>query len=307
MNRVFVVLIALCLLVLHSPVEAQIRGARYLRIPASGVVQVVRLADGSTLVGRFTDVTGDPVRFELASGPVSIPRAEIREITESAARTVRSGEYWPDDPNPSRLFFGPTARTLPAGGADFSSTYLFLLSGSVSVGGVAQIGGGLSVLPLDDFSDNIFFATAKVGIPVNEKVQFAVGGIAGWAGGLDDEVGGQGIGAAYGVGTFGSKDHALTAGLALPFGDVDTKPVLLVGGETRISKRLKLVTENYFVTEQRTRFDGTSLTNYTAVVGVFGYGVRIFSEKLAVNLAFLNSTDGALFPGVPYVDVVIRF
>lgn len=290
-----------------SPLEAQIRGERFLRVPGPDVVQVVRLADGSTLVGRFVDVSGDPVRFELASGAVSIRRADIREISESAARSLRSGEYWPEDPNPSRLFFGPTARTLPTGAADFSSTYLFLLSGSVSLGGVAQVGGGFSVLPLEDFTDNVFFATAKVAIPVNEKVQFAVGGIGGWAGGLDDEIGGAGFGAAYGVGTFGSRDHAVTTGLAIPFGDVESNPVFLLGGETRITKRIKLVTENYFVADRQARFNGTGFDQVTKVIGVFGYGVRIFGEKIAVDLAFLNSTDGGVFPGVPYVDFVVRF
>ena len=289
------------------PAAAQVKGMRYLRVPDSTAVHIVKLADGSTVVGRFIDVATDPLRFETSGGVITIRRADLREIKETQRSGLRSGEYWPDDPNPSRLFFGPTARVLPANEADFSSTYLFLLSGSAGVGGVGQLGAGLSVLPLDDFSDNLFFVTGKVGIPVSPKVQFAVGGLAGWAGGFDDDIGGAGIGAVYGVGTFGTKDHAFTGGIALPFGDVDTKPVFLLGGETRVGKRVKLVTENYFVVEDdRYQISGVQYGS-RHLAGVFGYGFRIFGDKIAVDLAFLNSTEGGVFPGVPYVDFVVRF
>ncbi|MEZ4457001.1 MAG: hypothetical protein R2882_10705 [Gemmatimonadales bacterium] len=300
-------LLPLLLLGLVARLDAQMKGERYLRVPEAGVVQVLHLADGSTLVGHFVDVSGDPVRFETRSGVFSIPKADIREISESGSATMRNGSYWPDDPNPSRLFFGPTARVLPNGAADFSSTYLFLLSGSVGVGGVAQLGGGFSVLPFEDFTDNLFFATAKVSVAASPKAKFAVGGLAGWAGGFDDDIGGGGVGAVYGVGTFGTNDNAATIGLAVPFGDVDTHPIILAGGETRITRRIKLVTENYFVLDKQEEFTGTTLRRKAHVTGIFGYGVRIFGEKIAVDLAFLNSTEGGVFPGVPYVDFVVRF
>jgi hypothetical protein len=68
----------------------------------------------------------------------------------------------------------------------------------------------------------------------------------------------------------------------------------MLGGETRIHRNLKLVTENYI----------TTTDNADAV---FSYGLRIFNEKISVGLAFLNSTEGGVFPGLPYVDFVIRF
>jgi hypothetical protein len=287
----------------------QIKGERFIRVPDSATVQLVKLADGSNLVGRFIDVSGDPLRFETSSGILTIRRADLREVRETNQRQTRGGEYWPEDPNPTRLFFGPTARSLPDKEADFSSTYLFLLSGAVSIGGHGQIGGGFSVLPLEDFTDNIFFATAKVSVPVNPKAQLAIGAIAGWAGGFDSDIGGGGLGAVYGVGTFGSRDHAFTAGMALPFGEVETNPVILLGGETRLGKRVKLVTENYFVPHSNScgDFQNGMCVSTTEVAAIFGYGLRIFGDKLSVSLAFLNSSEGGVFPGVPYVDFVIRF
>jgi hypothetical protein len=209
---------------------------------------------------------------------------------------------WADDPNPTRLFFGPTARTLPRGAGDFSDTYLFFLSGAYGLGSNLQIGGGFSVFPTDKFTDNIFFLTAKVAVRPAKNVTLAVGGLLGQVGGFGSSLGGddgEGVGAFYGVGTFGSADHALTGGVVFPYasGDLGDDPVFLIGAETRVARRIKLVTENYL----------TSGGDYNNVVGVFSYGVRLFGEKMSVSLAFWNSTEGGIFPGLPYVDFVIRF
>lgn len=292
-------LVAMVMLALViSPATAQIKGERFLRVPDSSAVQVVRLANGSSLVGRFIDVGGDPVRFETGGGVITIRRADIRDIKEISRGAVKQGQVWFEDPNPTRLFFGPTARSLPKGEGDFSSTYLFFVSAGYGVGGNAQIGGGLSIAPLENFGDNIFFLTAKVGVRAGKNAQFAVGGLVGSVGGFADDLGGSdrsALGAVYGVGTFGSKDHALTLGVIMPFaeGDFADKPLLMFGGETRVARRLKLITENYLSTE-----GGDAIVSY---------GLRIFGEKMSVSLGFLNSTDGGVFPGVPYVDFVIRF
>ncbi len=278
---------------------AQARVDDRVRVPESTRTQVVKLADGSTLVGRFVDVSGDPVKFETSGGVVTLQRSSIMDVKEVASSSLRGGRYVLEDPNPTRLFFGPTARTLEKGEGDFSDTYLFLLSGGYGLGGHAQIGAGLSVVPTGDFSDNIFFATGKLGFSPSKNVDLAVGGLVGWTGMFGDDLGGSGglaLGAVYGVGTFGSKDQALTLGLAVPFagGDIAETPVILAGGEARIARRLKLVTENY-------------LTTGADKVAVFSYGLRIFGDKIAVDLAFLNSSAGSIFPGVPYVDFVVRF
>jgi hypothetical protein len=282
-----------------KPVAAQRKGAQYVRVPDSSVTQIVKLRDGSTLIGRFVAVEGETLAFETSAGRLSLRRADLLEVREVAARSMRNGRFWPADPNPTRLFFGPTARSLPRGEGDFSNTYLFFLSGAYGLGGNAQLGGGMSVFPFDDFTDNIFFLTGKLGINAGRYATLAVGGLLGWAGGFGDELGGSdgfGLGAFYGVGTFGSGDHSLTAGVIFPYaeGDVADEPVLIVGGEARVHRSIKLVSENYFSTSGD-------------VEGVFSYGLRIFNEKISVGLAFLNSSEDGIFPGLPYVDFVVRF
>lgn len=300
MRKVFS--LAWAALLVTAPVaSAQMKGAKFLRVPDSAVVQLLKLTDGSTLVGRFSDVSSEPLQFQTDGGTIAIRRLSIREIREVRRSAVRNGRIWNADPNPTRLFFGPTARSLPKGEGDFSNTYLFFLSGAAGVGSNIQIGGGLSVFPSDDFADNIFFATAKVGFRPHRNVSIAAGGLLGWVGAFGDDLGGDdgvGVGAFYGVATLGSDDHAFTTGLIFPYaaGDLGNDPVLLAGFETRAHRSVKFVSENYFTTG-----------GGNDVEGIFSYGVRLFGEKISVSLAFWNSTEEQIFPGLPYVDFVIRF
>ena len=53
-----------------------------LRIADSSQVQVIRLRDGSSIVGRITEIGPDTVKFAAASGTLSIARADIVELRE---------------------------------------------------------------------------------------------------------------------------------------------------------------------------------------------------------------------------------
>ena len=51
----------------------------------------------------------------------------------------------------------------------------------------------------------------------------------------------------YGVTTFGQPDASLTAGLGYGFvgGDLADRPMVMIGGEKRLTRRMALVTENW--------------------------------------------------------------
>ena len=42
---------------------------------------------------------------------------------------------------------------------------------------------------------------------------------------------------------------------------------------------------------------------------LFCYGLRFFSNKISVDLGFMNAPTGEelFFPGIPYLDFVVRF
>jgi len=268
-----------------------------IRVIDSTQVQVIKLRDGSSIVGHVTDVGADSVRFVAAGGTLSIARLDIVEVREVAKASMRKGEVWPVSPNATRLFFAPTGRMLDRGEGYFNDTYLFFVSVQGGLSSRFNLGGGLSVLPLDDFTDNVLFITPKIGVVATPKFNMAVGGLAGWVGALADEGENSSFGILYAVGTAGSRDQSLTFGTGVAYagGQFADRPVVLLGGESRLGRRVSFVTENYLIPNED-------------VNGVISYGLRFFGEKISVDLAFWNAPgEDMFFPGIPYVAFSVKF
>jgi hypothetical protein len=268
-----------------------------IRVADTTQVQVIKLRDGSSIVGRVIDVGADSVRFAAAGGTLSIARLDIVEVREVAKASMRKGEVWPVSPNATRLFFAPTGRMLDRGEGYFNDTYLFFVSVQGGLSSRFNLGGGLSVLPLDDFTDNVLFITPKIGVVATPKFNMAVGGLAGWVGALADEGENSSFGILYAVGTAGSHDQSLTFGTGVAYagGQFADRPVVLLGGESRLGRRVSFVTENYLIPNED-------------VNGVISYGLRFFGEKISVDLAFWNAPgEDMFFPGIPYVAFSVKF
>jgi hypothetical protein len=268
-----------------------------IRVADSTQVQVVRLRNGSSIVGRVTEMNADTVRFAAIGGTLALPRGEIVELREVAPSAMRNGEVMPVNPNATRLFFAPTGRMLSRGEGYFNDSYLFLMSVQGGLSSRFNLGGGLSVLPLDDFSDNALFITPKIGVVATPKFNLAVGALAGFVGGLMDEGEDASFGVLYGVGTVGSPDASITfgTGLAYAAGQFADRPVAMLGAETRLGRRVSFVTENYLIPNDD-------------VTAVISYGLRFFGEKLSADLAFWNAPGNVtVFPGIPYVAFSVKF
>jgi hypothetical protein len=260
-------------------------------------VQVIRLRDGSSIVGRVIELSGDTVRFASAVGTLTIPRMYVAELREVEKSSVRRGEVWPANPNATRLFFAPTGRMLAKGEGYFNDTYLLFLSVQGGLSSRFTLGGGLSIVPLDDFSDNVVFVTPKVGLYTSPRFNLAVGGLFGFVGGLADEGEDASLGVLYAVGTVGSADASLTfgGGMAYAGGEFVDTPVAMLGGEVRLGRRMSFITENYLIPNED-------------VNSVISYGLRFFGEKLSVDLAFWNMPgEDVVFPGIPYVAFSVNF
>lgn len=260
-------------------------------------IQVIRLRDGSSIVGRVTAATDDSVRFVTAVGTLSIPREYIVGLREVERASVRRGEVWPTNPNATRLLFAPTGRMLAQGEGYFNDTYLLFLSVQGGITSRFTLGGGLSVIPFDDFSDNVLFVTPKLGLVSSPRLNLAVGGLAGFAGGLADEGENATFGVLYAVGTVGSQDASLTFGTGLAYagGEFADTPVAMLGADVRLSRRMSFITENYLLPSDD-------------VNSIISYGLRFFGEKLSVDLAFWNMPgEDALFPGIPYVAFSVNW
>lgn len=284
-------------LLLAAPAAAAAQGGD-VRVVDSTRTQVVTTRDGSTFVGRVVETTADSVRIQTAHGVITVGRAEIREVREVATSAIRDGEVWLPNPNASRLFFAPTADMLKKGEGYFSDTYLFFINVAVGATDRVTVGGGMSIFPTPDFAqNNIYYFTPKVSVHNGERTKLALGALAAWVPFLDDPGSPNTFGILYGVGTFGSPDGSVTLGTGYGFAgsSLADRPLFMVGGQRRVSKRVALLTENYIWPVAGTN-------------PLVSYGVRLFSDKLSVDLGFWNVLSGdAIFPGIPYLGFATKF
>ena len=258
-----------------------------MTVPDSAHIQIVTLRDGSTIFGRILAVNADTVTFQTQAGNIQLSASAIREIKEIPAVDLREGEYWFPNPNSTRLFFAPSGQMLKKGEGYFSDYELFFPGIAYGVTDNVTIGGGVSLFPAA-VEDQVYYVTPKIGISVADKVHVAAGVL------FARTHGGTG-GIYYGVGTFGDGNASVTLGGGYGFagGKIEAKPVGMIGGELRVSRRIGIVTENYLLPVSDNNF-------------LYSFGLRFMGEKLTTDLALVN-VSGSDVIGIPYVDFVFRF
>jgi len=262
-----------------------------LKIPVPGLVQVLATKDGSTIIGRIVEVGETEVRFETKLGKLTIPIQTIKRIKEVPESSIRKGQYWYPNPNATRLYFGPTARMLKRGECYFADYELFFPALTVGVTDRITIGGGMSIFPGVSLDKQLFYLTPKVGLKSFNNLQFAAGALVIK---VPDES--RLVGILYSLGTFGTPDGSVSVGLGYGFVGRHTanKPMVMIGGEKRLTRRVAIVSENWII-------PGVDQP-------VVAYGIRLLGEGLSFDIAFLNEIGSdAIFPGIPYVDLVFKF
>jgi hypothetical protein len=250
----------------------------------SDTVYDLRLRDGSALIGRITAVDGDTVTVLTSAGiRIAMARAEIRSIAPVRGR-VRDGEVWLEDPNSTRLFFGPTGRSLRAGEGYVGAFELFFPFVAVGITDRITLAGGTPIIP--GAFGRVWYAAPKVEVLTKDRLHLSTGLLA-----LADltDSGSEMIGILYGAGSWGDPDNSVTAGAGWAFSgeDVAHRPVLMAGGETRVSGRVKLITENYLFTYEDSRYDPSAPGEYRYDLGhvaLMSFGLRILGERLSGDL-----------------------
>jgi len=252
----------------------------------------LRLTDGSELTGRVVAVDDTSLTLlTFAAARVLLPRGSIASWRALAGRVTSTG-FRRADPNTSRLFFSPTGRTLPRGSGYFADYYLFLPVAAFGVTDRVMLSGGMSIIP--GLSSQLFYVAGKVGVYDSPDAALAVGGF--WATVPDESDGSLGMG--YLVTTLGSDDHAVTLLAGYPFTtrQVAREPLFVVGGETRIASRSKLMAEVWKLPQEN---------NVPAL-----FGLRWFGDRLAVGFGLVyvigpDKIEG--WPFVPWVDFAINW
>ena len=285
-------LVTLVALVLGAPITRSAGAQGTAPIAVSDTAMEIRLNDGSILFGRVIAAEGTRITIASESGArIELDRSQIALIKPTASRLV-NGERWNEDPNATRLFFGPTGRAIGRGEGYFAVYELLMPFLSFGVSDRVSLSGGTPIVPLA--MGEVFYLAPKVTVVSQPGVDLATGVLAFFA---PDEA--ETVGLLYGVGTFGSRDNAFTVGLGLPFitGEGDTfsdRMLLMFGGEARVSQRTKFITESYFMPGESG--------------GIMTGGFRFFGERLSAD-AGLGLIVGDGGPGccLPIVNFVYAF
>lgn len=265
----------------------------------------VELTDGMVFIGKIIGKESDTIVLKTPIiQRIEITTNSIKSMTELDETQIKDGNYWFTNPHASRYLFGPSAFNLKKGEGYYQNTMLVLNSFNVGVTDNISIGGGFELIStFGSIATNNFepllFITPKVSFEVTED--FHAGAGLYYVNTPSFELvsrNGSGLAIAYGIGTYGSKDHNITGGLGWGFvqGQFEQKPIITVSGMTRITQKTALVTENWLISND----------NYYSV---FSYGVRFFGDNLAVDLAFVNNSDIAeeFIIGFPWVSFVVKF
>ncbi len=252
-------------------------------VAPADITQEIRLRDGTTAVGRVDAVDGARVTFRtLAGATLTIDAADIVSLTTVEGRASGT-EFWKDDPNPTRLFFGPTGRPLKRGDVYLGVYEIFIPFVQAGITDRFSIGAGTPLI-FGGGGDRPFWLTPKFTVIARPKTQVAVGAM------HMMNIDGDSLGVAYGAMTQGTRDTAFTVGVGYAYEEFEDSgaPVVMIGGEHRVHRHVKLVTENYVFREG----------------GIASAGVRFMTGRLSADLGLatpLGVDDVFVFPMVNFV------
>jgi hypothetical protein len=295
MHRFWVVLAFV--LALASPLGAQRISIDSVATQDTSVRHIVKLRDGSTLIGRVTSVTADSIRFQMAQGDLAVARTAIAEVRQVGAGSMRNGQWWFENPHSTRLLFSSTAFPLEKGTGYYSNAWLFMHTFAIGLSDRFTLGGGGTTIPGIAFTDNLFYLLPKYTIMKAERTNVALGALMGFFpfnSDANDEVTSAGL--VYVVGTTGTRESNVSLGVAWGYADDDLtdRPGFMLGGQGRISRRISLISENWFI----------PIGGETE--GVLSYGLRFLGENLSVDLAWI-SLLGSGDISAPWLGFAFRF
>jgi hypothetical protein len=292
----------LCCLALGLPAAAQ---AQKTTAPAPGAPATtneyllgrtyrVETTKGTTFTGSLVGLSLNGLEFESQElGHISLERDQVRraELQGEAPGKTKSGYY--DIGNGTRIFNAPTGRGLRKGEGTIQTTYLFLVGAEYGITNNFSVGATVSLLPGVPLSQQAFVLAPKFTAPISEKVHFGAGVIYANIPFDNRDSGGAGIG--YGSLTYGGAEDNLTLGIGYGFtsGEIGSTPVLQLGGQKRISRRISLLSENYIVADSKAGMGGlygvkfnwrrTSLGVAAAYVYLFAHDEQSFDYSYNPN------------------------
>lgn len=273
-------------------------------VPAVGTMVRITMTDGSVYLGEIISQELGIIRLKTMNlGTLQVPTVNIERLEDMSAAKMRKGKYWFENPSYNRYFLGQSAQPLRKGEGYYQNIWIFFNAAHYGITKNISIGGGFEFLSTFGAQTPIFFLSAKAGFPFGQRSSAGATirylNIADLGGNDDidtDLAGGLFLGTAQY--TYGTNDHNITGGIGYGIAGKEAadRPVFVLSGQTRVGRRMGLLTENYIIPGDR-------------VEAVFIYGMRFMGERISFDLVFLNHREIAkvIFIGIPMVDFVFKF
>lgn len=260
----------------------------------------VELQSGTSFTGMLRAASAEELEFETTDlGVVKVPRANLKRLVMLTGKH----DYF-DIGNGNRIFFAPTGRGLRKGEGTLQVVSLVLVGANYGVNKYLSVGGYVSLLPglgIDQF----LMLTPKVTLPISERLGVGAGVLYlripsfGFASNSRNT---YGAGIFYGTATYGTADNNFTAGLGYGFFEqrIGSEPVFQFGGQTRVARRLSLLSENYMI-------------NRVGMSGLYGFKINWprtsfgVAAAYAVSFTAANDTGGGTGIIPVYYDFTYRF
>lgn len=240
--------------------------------PADSLLSL-ELSDGSLLKGTIIAEEPDSVVFMTTSGlRITLPKSIIVSRRTAHGRMV-TGEFRRSDPNYTRLLFTPTGHPLGKGVGYITDYYVFFPGIAYGLTDRLSIMAGFSLIPGIPLRDQMVYVAPRFGLTLADRFSFSSGFL--YLTAPDDFSAGIG----FLTGSYGPPGRCITVGIGRGFsgenGDIEwaRSPILVWGGNFRLSNSLSLVSENWMMPGE----------NFDIGWQPFSIAIRFFGEHIAVD------------------------
>lgn len=264
---------------------------------------MVTLNDGSTIAGTLVSITDNEVVIQSSTmGEVRLQKVNIKTMTEVSSFNDKKSGIWFTNPNPTKYLLGNSAIPLEKKSGYYQNTWVFVSSFSYGITKNISISAGFEIISILAGGEGpyAFYVNPKASFKIANN--FYAGANILYANTIKTVEEFGGLATINGFATYGNKNNNVTCGIGFGWadGEFSTKPVILVSGMVRASKRIGFVSENWIV---------PGVNEDGGYYGIFSYGIRFLGEKTSIDLAFLNNPDIAseIIIGIPWLDFVINF
>jgi hypothetical protein len=263
----------------------------------------VTLNDGSAISGTLLSIDDNEIVIKSGTmGEVRLQKVNIKSMTQVSSFNEKKSGIWFTNPNPTKYLLGNSAIPLEKKSGYYQNTWVFVNSFSYGITNNISISAGFEILSIFAGGDGpyAFYINPKASFKIANN--FYAGANVLYANTIKTVEEFGGLATFNGFATYGNKNNNITCGVGFGWadGEFSNKPVIVISGMVRASRRIGFVSENWIL---------PGVNEDGGYYGIYSYGIRFLGEKISVDLAFLNNPDIAseLIIGIPWLDFVFNF